>query len=217
MNLRESESTTTSPLLRFPNAATSPLIDTTVWTAQAMGFRLYFSTLLYLLMDLNVRMVKLLTIQDNVAQMETYVAKMSQLLAIQDNQSTIPDNEAIHTHLYVYDTFSIHLLLYIYMHTYIHVIYVCLCVCVCVCVYVCVCMLCACVCVSIHTHTHSLTHNTHTRLSGTSGLASNPANRQIASSSGASGSTTKKKSRFFYFFEKYDLTRPKVSKYSLTS
>ena len=39
------------------------------------------------------------------------------------------------------------------------------------------------------------------RLSGTSGLASNPANRQIASSSGASAEHHKKKILdFFYFF-----------------
>jgi hypothetical protein len=60
------------------------------------------------------------------------------------------------------------------------------------------------------------------RLSGTSGLASNPANRQIASSSGASAEHHKKKIlNFFLFFfkklEKYDLTKPKMSKYSLTS
>jgi hypothetical protein len=44
-------------------------------------------------MDLNARMVKLLAIQDNVAQMATYLAQMFQLLAIQDNQPTIPDNQ----------------------------------------------------------------------------------------------------------------------------
>ncbi len=37
-------------------------------------------------------------------------------------------------------------------------------------------------------------------LSGMSGLASNPANRQIASSSGASGAPQKKILDFFYFF-----------------
>jgi hypothetical protein len=67
-------------------------------------------------------------------------------------------------------------------------------------------------------------------LSGPSGLASNPANREIASSSGAS---VHQDILFFRFFsilfskkleknseknlKKYDLTRPKVSKYSLTS
>ncbi len=44
-------------------------------------------------------------------------------------------------------------------------------------------------------------------LSGTSGLASNPANRQIASSSGASAEHHKKKIlNFFYFFSKKTLT-----------
>ena len=167
-----------------------------------MGFRLYFSTLLYLLMDLNVRMVKLLTIQDNVAQMETYVAKMSQLLAIQDNQSTIPDNEAIHTHLYVYDTFSIHLLLYIYMHTYIHVIYVCLCVCVCVCV--CLCMYVVCMCVCEYTHTHSLTHTQHTHTAKwhvrVSKQSCKQANRLILW--GVGGAPQKKNLDFYFFLKK---------------
>ncbi len=60
-------------------------------------------------------------------------------------------------------------------------------------------------------------------LSGTSGLASNPANREIASSSGASEHQDIFFSRFFFNFflsknlKKYDLTRPKVSNYSLTS
>ncbi len=54
-----------------------------------------------------------------------------------------------------------------------------------------------------------------------SGLGNNPANRQIVWSSGAS-ECQKKNCRFFLIFflkklEKYDLTRPKVSKYSLTS
>jgi len=59
-----------------------------------------------------------------------------------------------------------------------------------------------------------------------SGLASNPANREIASSSGASEHQDIFFFDFFQFFfsfifsknlKKYDFTRPKVSKYSLTS
>ena len=65
-----------------------------------------------------------------------------------------------------------------------------------------------------------------TWLSLTSGLASNPANREIASSSGASEHQDIFFFDFFQFFfsfifsknlKKYDFTRPKVSKYSLTS
>jgi len=40
---------------------------------------------------LNAQMVKLFAIHDNVAQLANYVAQMSQLLAIQDNQHTIPE------------------------------------------------------------------------------------------------------------------------------
>jgi ankyrin repeat protein len=40
---------------------------------------------------LNAEMVKLVVIHDNVAQLANYVAQMSQLLAIQDNQHTIPE------------------------------------------------------------------------------------------------------------------------------
>jgi hypothetical protein len=63
-------------------------------------------------------------------------------------------------------------------------------------------------------------------LSVMSGLASNPANREIASSSGVSEYQDIFFSIFFQFcfscifsknLKKYDLTRPKVSKYSLTS
>jgi hypothetical protein len=78
----------------------------------------------------------------------------------------------------------------------------------------------------LNTHTGNPTKKfggKNEKRSGTSGLASNPANRQIASSSGASAEqhTKKKFSIYFIFFpkklEKYDLTRPKMSKYSLTS
>jgi hypothetical protein len=63
-------------------------------------------------------------------------------------------------------------------------------------------------------------------LSVMSGLARNPANREITSSSGTSEHQDIFFSIFFNFFlasfsqktwKKYDLTRPKVSKYSLTS
>ncbi len=65
-------------------------------------------------------------------------------------------------------------------------------------------------------------HKFEVRLSDTSGLASNPANRQIVLSSGGVGAPKKDFLDFFYFLllkklEKYDLIRPKVSKYSLTS
>jgi hypothetical protein len=55
-----------------------------------------------------------------------------------------------------------------------------------------------------------------------SGLGSNPANREIVSSSEVSEHPKKKFLDFFEFFflkklEKYDLTGPKVSKNSLTS
>jgi hypothetical protein len=64
------------------------------------------------------------------------------------------------------------------------------------------------------------------RLSGTSGLGSNPANREITSSSGASEYQDILFFDFYSFFlkkvlwknlKKYDLTRPKVSKYSAFS
>jgi ankyrin repeat protein len=44
----------------------------------------------FCLPDLIAQMVKLLVIHDNVAQMANYVAQMSQLHAIRDNQHTIP-------------------------------------------------------------------------------------------------------------------------------
>jgi hypothetical protein len=55
------------------------------------------------------------------------------------------------------------------------------------------------------------------RLSVTSGLASNPAHREITSSSGRLLFQFFFLKKQFFFLKKSDLTRPKVSKNSLTS
>jgi hypothetical protein len=67
--------------LRYPNKSRHNRFCTSTMDLNTQIFGLPYR---------NSQMVKLFSIHDNAAQMANYIAQMSQLLAIQDNQHTIP-------------------------------------------------------------------------------------------------------------------------------